>query len=560
MGTFSLLSFFGALALFMYGIRQTRLGVQLFAGDRLRSAVRSLTGSRFSALLLGIVVTLVLQSSGATTAMLAGFAGTGALTLPQAMGVILGADIGATLVIVLLSVRHIADYSLVLLIVGVLVDIFARRKRTRYAGMILLGMGLIFFGMQLMIRTTSPLRGNPLLGEIFALLAQRPLYAFFGALAFTALVQNSATTLGLTMACAFSGLLGLREAVPIVLGANVGSCTPSLAQGFSDGPAAKRVALAHLLMKSTGAAGVLLALDPFTHLLGEVCSLLPGLALGVAPQVAVAHLTFNLMLSGLFFPLISQGAWLVTKLIPEPRHPEERPFGASYLEKTSLETPALAFANAKREILRMAEIAAEMFRNVVFVFENNDRELIEQIEGQDDKLDILDREVKFYLAKISQESLSQEQGRLELSLVAMTSDLEEIGDIINKNILELALKKINKARQFSEGGWKEIKDLHSKVSENFQLAISTVAAEDESLARKMLRHERHLAELEDQYREAHLHRLHKGLKETIETSSIHLDLLSNFRRVNSKLLDIVMEALPEEKTGRLALTSNALEP
>ena len=551
MESFSLLAFLGAVALFMYGILQTRLGVQLFAGDRLRFAVRSLAGNRLSAVFLGILVTLVLQSSGATTAMLAGFAGTGAITLTQAMGVILGADIGATVVVILLAVRKFADYSLVLLIAGVLIEIFSKKKRTRYIGMISLGMGLIFFGMQLMIRTTAPLRESPLLEEIFALLAQRPVYAFIGAVIFTALVQNSATTLGLTIACAFSGLLGLGAAIPIILGANVGSCTPSLLQGLGGAVASKRVAIAHLLIKLTGAAGVLLALGPLTEGWMRFCSLIPVISASPAAQVAATHLVFNLLLTIIFFPLIRQGAWFMTRLIPEPILAEDRPFGPRYLDPSALETPALAFANAKREILRMAETASEMFRSVILVFENDDREMIEAIEEQDDKLDILDREIKLYVARISQESLSQEQARLQLRLVEMTSSLEEIGDIVDKNILELALKKINKARHFSEAGWKEIKDLHGKIVENFHLAVATVASEDESLARKMARHERHLAELEDAYREAHLHRLHKGLKETIETSSLHLDLLSNFRRVNTKLMDIVLATLRDEKTEGL---------
>ncbi len=159
-------------------------------------------------------------------------------------------------------------------------------------------------------------------------------------------------------------------------------------------------------------------------------------------------------------------------------------------------------------------------------------------------MDILDRDIKFYLARISQEALNPEQARTQLNLVAITSDLEEIGDIINKNILELAKKKIRKGRHFSEGGWKEIVDFHTKVLENFQLTISTLASEDESIARKVSRHEKHLEELEDRYREAHIHRLHKGLKETIETSSIHLDLLSNLRRINTKLMMIVKAAFP----------------
>lgn len=542
MEPFSPLAFLGALAIFMYGIRISRIGVQLLAGDRLRSVLASLTTHRFAALTTGALVTLILQSSTATTVMLVGFAVQGAITLTQAMGVILGADIGTTFVVILLSIKGIADNSLVLLILGVLIDIFSRRKRPRYIGMVFLGFGFVFFGMQLMIRTTAPLGGSPFLADFFSLLGSRPGTAFLVAALFTALVQNSATTLGFCMALAFSGLITIGEAIPIVLGANVGTCAVSFLHSVGGGAAARRVALSHLFFKATGAAVAMVFLAPLSGAVAKASSW-PGLE-NTASQIALAHVGFNLLLSVVFLPFLNQGAWLITKLVPEPFRPEEKPFGPKYLDSKSLETPALAFANAKREILRMAEIASEMFRNLILVFEKDDRELMAYIEEQDDKVDILDREIKFYLAKISQENLNADQARMQLNLVAITSDLEEIGDIINKNILELAQKKIQKGRHFSEAGWKEIADFHAKVLENFQLTISTLATEDESIARKVGRHEKHLAETEDRYREAHLQRLHKGLKETIETSSIHLDLLSNFRRVNSKLTAIVKASFP----------------
>lgn len=549
MQTFSALAFLGAMAIFMYGIRLSRMGVQLFAGDRLRPLVASLTDNRFSALVVGILTTLILQSSTATTVMLVGFAATGVITLTQAMGVILGADIGTTLVVVLFSVKQISDYALLLIILGVLIDVVSKRKRSRYVSMVILGFGFVFFGMKLMIQTTVPLRESHLLAEIFGALGANPFYAFFAAAAFTALVQNSATTIGIAIALAFSGLLTFEGTLPIVLGANVGTCAGSILNSVGGGPKARRVAAAHLFFKITGASLALVFLPQFAALIHWVSSLAPPLGESAARQTALGHLTFNLILSIVFLPFISQGAWIITKLIPEPFRAEDKPFGPKYLDSKSLETPPLAFANARREILRMAEVASEMFGQTLTVFERNDRELMHYIEEEDDKVDILDRSIKLYLAKLSQESLTSDQARIQLNLVAMTSDMEEICDIINKNVLELADKKIQKDRQFSEEGWKEIREFHAKVLENFHLALAYLAAEDEIIARKMARHERHLAQLEDKYREAHLLRLHKGLKETIETSSIHLDLLANFRRINTKLTAIVKAALPKKENS-----------
>ncbi len=544
MESFSGLAFLGALAIFMYGIRLSRMGVQLLAGDRLRSLVTRLTDRRLTAVGIGILTTLILQSSTATTVMLVGFAATGAITLVQAMGVILGADIGTTFVVVLLTVRGIADYALLLLVAGVLLEILSRRKKTRYISMVLLGFGLVFFGMQLMIRATAPLAGSSLLAEIFALLGQNVGYGFFAALVFTALVQNSATTLGLLIGCSFSGLLTVTEAIPFVLGANVGTCVASILNSFTGGIAAKRVAAAHLFFKLSGALIALALIEPFSAMILQVCSWLPGLESAHPSQIALAHVGFNLTLSLFFLPFIGPGARLIQKLIPESYQPEPDRFRTKYLDDQSMETPAIALANAKSEILRMAEITFEMFRQLIMVFEKDDPDLLGHLEEEDDKVDYLNREIKFYLARLSQEALNPDQGKMQLNFIAMISDLEEIGDIINKNILELATKKITKGRHFSESGWKEIREMHAKVLENFQLAIATLASEDESIARKLMRHEKHLDEMEDRYREAHLQRLHKGMKEAIETSSIHLDLLSNFRRINAKLLEIVTAALP----------------
>lgn len=546
MEPFSLLAFLGALAIFIYGIRLSRLGIQLLAGERFRSLITSLTGNRFSAVTTGVLMTLILQSSTATTAMVIGFASSGLLSLAQGMGIILGADIGTTLVILLLSFKKIATYSFLPLVIGVGLEIFSERKKGHHAGMVLIGFGFVFFGMRLMVESTLPLQESHFLREAFRLLGESPGYAFLGTLLLTALVQNSATTLGLIMALAFSGFVSLPTAIPLVLGANLGTCAVALIHSFRGEIEGKRVAFSHLFFKATGAVLVLLFLGPIARLAELGIALFPILAGRLPLQIALAHVSFNLALSLLFLPFIRQGVWLVQKWMPTPRFVEEKKFHSKFLEAKALETPPLACANAKLEIIRMADITLEMFQDVITVFQHDDQDLIDLIEEKDDKVDYLNREIKFYLAKISQEVLSPEQARLQLHLVAMTSDLEEIGDIINKNILELAQKKIRKVRHFSEEGWKEIVDFHTKIVENFRLTLSLLATEDESLARKVSRHEEFLVQLEERYREAHLQRLHRGLKETIETSSIHLDLLSNFRRVNSKLMAIVQATVTEK--------------
>lgn len=535
---FSVISFLGAMAIFLYGIKLSRVSVQLLVGNRLKDVISTITYNRFAALVIGMLTTLILQSSTATSVMLVGFARSGVISLSQAMGVILGADVGTTFVVMLFSIKQFSEYALLLLVVGILLEFF-NEKKIKHTGMIFLGFGFVFFGMKLMIQSSMMLKDSRLLQEIFVLMMDVPPYAFFISLFFTAAVQNSATTLGLAIALAFSGILTTQTALPIILGANVGTCFSSIFNSIGGGINARRVALAHLFFKVAGACVVLTFYPFFTEQITSLEQLFPQLIHNPSTGIALIHVLFNLGLSIVFLPFIHQGSWFIQKLLPDSLDKTDRPFSHLYLNESALSTPALAFANAKREILRMAEIAFEMFRETITVFDKNDADLIVNIEVQDDQIDILDREIKFYLAKISQENLSPEQARLQLNLVSITGDLEEICDVINKNILELAAKKISKARHFSLEGWKEIVEMHTKVLENFQLAISIFTTEDQGLAQQMLRHEKHMTYLEDKYRESHLLRLHKGLKETLKTSSIHLDLLSNFQRVNAKLTSIV---------------------
>jgi len=541
---FSYLAFLGAISIFIYGIRLARSGVQVLAGDRLRVILARLTDNRLMALGIGALVTLILQSSNATAISLVGFAATGSMSLTQAMGVLLGADIGSTLVVILLSVKEIAEYSWILIIVGVLIALLRKSRRGKNLSMVFMGVGFVFFGMKLMVLSTTPLQGNPVVQQVLLFLSHRPLITFLAVLIFTIFVQNSAAPIGLAIALSFAGLIDLKTAIPMVLGANVGTCSGSIFASLGSNFLGRRVALANLLFKSSGALLVFFFFGAFLASV-EWVGKLYGAAIPVGGQIALSHLLFNLYLAVLFTPLIRPGAWLVRKLVPAPRFPKEEKFQPLYLDQKALETPSIAFANARREILRMLDLNREMFRGCLPVLEKNDRILLEEIEGQDDQVDLLDKEIKFYLAKLTQENLTEQQAEMELRLIEMTSILEEIGDVIDRNILDLAEKKIRKARRFSREGWEEICKFHENIMENFQIACAALAAEDTTLVKKLIRHHEKMGELEREFRQGHMLRLHQGLRESIESSSIHMDLLSNFYRVDHLLKSLVSKAYPD---------------
>jgi phosphate:Na+ symporter len=540
---FSVIGFLGALAIFIYGIRLARSGVRLLAADRLRSVIAGLTNNRFIALGVGALTTIILQSSNATSISLVGFAATGTMTLAQTMGVLLGADLGTTLVVILLAIESISNYALILLLVGISVDLISSRKRSHYISMLLIGFGFVFFGMKLMVMISSPLREEAILHGFFAFSASRPLLAFAVTTLFTVMVQNSAAPIGLAMVLSFSGLIDITTAVPIVLGANVGTCSGSIIASLRSNVAGRRVALAHLSLKIIGAALALIFIDPFISSVMWVGTILSH-QVPVSVSIALSHLLFNLYLVILFLPFIRPASWCIEKILPEPHGHEDEKFRPRYLDHQSLNVPSIAFANVKREIQRMLDITISMFSSCLQVFEKNDRILLEHIQDQDDQVDILERETKFYLALLSQEDLTEEQAHTQLRLLSMSSKLEEIGDTINRNILKLADKKIRTGSQFSKEGWKELLEFHTKIVESFKLASASLASEDSSLARKLIRHHEQLLQLEDEYRQGHLQRLHAKKKEAFDTSSIHLDLLANLYRIDELLVRLVQQAYP----------------
>jgi len=536
----SLLLLVGGLAVFVHGLSQARESLQLLAGDRLRSLITSFTSNRFFGLIVGALVTVILQSSTATTTVLVGYCASGLCTLEQAMAVILGADVGTTATVQLVSL-HAGSVGLVLAATGVAVRVASKKKRGQYLGQALLGLGLLFYGMELMRNGAAPLAHLPLARGMATYLAgHRISGAFLGAL-LTLFLRSSAPTLALTMALGDAGVLGLWGALPILLGANLGTTVSPFASAVDQDAEGKRVALAHLVFKAVGVVVVLVLLGPFVRVAQATGP-------GMAREIANAHTLFNGALALAFLPTLNMGAALLRKLYRPPQKKER--FRPKFLDPRALETPALAFGQATREYLRMAEIVGEMLKDSLEVYRRQDLQLLARVEARDDQVDILNREIRFFLARMGQDLMSPEQAEKQMALITLTADLETVGDILNRNILAMAQKKISQGLWFSEEGWKEIEDFFVKVIENFELAVAAFSTSDEQLARKVQRHRVRLAEIEDRLKEAHIARLHKGLRESLDTSSIHLDLLTALRRVNAVLSNMADAVIRERDPAR----------
>ncbi|RMF86969.1 MAG: Na/Pi cotransporter family protein [Nitrospinota bacterium] len=527
------------LVFFMYGSRLACEGLQARAGDKMRGLVTSLTQNRFMALIAGIILTVILQSSSATAILMVGFANAGIISLTQAMGVMLGGGIGTTITVQVISFQ-ISQYIRWAIVFGFLLLFFSKRPATRSLGQIFLGFGLLFFGMQTMAEAGRPLQQSILFQDILHSLEANPVLTIVFSVIFTSLVQSSAVTLGLILSLSFNGLLTLSTAIPIILGANVGNIAGAFLASWGTNVEGKRIAWAQLIYKITGVLLFLPFLDPFARLVEQTSADLPH-------QIANAHTLYNLAVSLAFLPFISLGAWVVRKIVPD--EPELKGGGIQvlYLNERALDTPALAFAQATREILRMAEHVQQMFSDALLAFQTHDPALLDEMSSRDDIIDFLEHRIKLYLTKLSRGALTEEQAARELELISFTTELENVGDIIELNVVELARKKMEKRLEFSKEGFAEICDFHKKIEENFELAIAAFATGDPEIARKLLRHKRKLAEIARHLRESHIQRLHKGLRESIETSSIHLDLISNLRRINSHLCSIAYPILERNR-------------
>jgi len=537
MMTRMLFSLFGGIALFLYGLRLAGEGFQRTAAGRLRHLLSAITRNRLMAAGMGVLITLVLQSSGAMVGMLVRFAGSGLLQLPQAMGVILGADIGTTLTVQLIAFRFFA-LSLFFIGFGFFTVYLAKRRRFADLGQGILGFGLIFLGMKVMVEALEPLKGSGFFQEVLLSLEEQPFLVIILSALFTGFVASSAATIGFALTLAHQGLLPLSVAIPWIFGANIGTCTSSLAASMGGGTEAKRVAVAHILFKVLGVLLFLPLIHPFARFVGMT-------AADPARQVANAHTLFNVLIALLFLPFIGPGAKVIARLVPEERRVED-PFKPRYLDEHLLEAPALALAQATREALRIADIVSEMLHRTGEALFQDDQELIEAIERKDDQVDALEREVKRYLTKLSQQLLTDEQSRREVAILAFVNDLENIGDIVERNLMELAKKRLSQGAKFSEEGVKEIQALHAKVCQNLETAISAFASHDPFLAQKVLDRRSEIGQMERSFRQSHIARLHEGLPESIETSEIHLDILTNLKRINSHVSAIahsILEAL-----------------
>jgi len=535
----TLVYLFAGLAFFMYGTTLVSENLQKLVGNRVRELMNKISKSNMLSIFVGVALTVCLQSSGAVSMLLVGLGSAGVITLSQVMGVLIGSSVGTTVTVQLISF-NVAQYGLPIFTIGFLFYFVSKKNVVKQWMGVLMGFGLIFFGLQYMGLGTEAINHIDILRQMFAKLSIHPPLTLAASIIMTALIHSSAVTIGLAMTLATNGVITLYDSMFWMYGANLGTTATALMASLGGSYAGRQVAIAHFFYKAISVLAILFFTTPFVVLVSATAG-------DATHQIANAHTIFNIASALLFYPFINWGARFIEKLFPRPH--SEKEFGAKYLDAKSFSSPPMAFANAIREMLRMADYALEMVRLSPQAFEKDDPDFTEELKKIDKKIDTLNKEIKLYLVRLTDEKLTEIQNGRVVNLIALVSDIENIGDVVDKNILALAKKKSTLKVTFSEQGWIEVREFHRLVVENFELAISAFSLNNQELAEKVIRNKHNLRMQEQKLRETHIQRLSRKMQDSVNTSNIHMDLLSALRRVNSYACNLVYPVLNAHAKG-----------
>ena len=548
----------GGLAFFLYGMEKMSEGMKRSAGNKMRSILAALTHNRLIALAVGIFVTMVIQSSSATTVMLVSFVQAELMTFVQSLGVILGANIGTTITAQMVAFK-VTDYALVMIITGFGLRLLGKNDKIRSIGDIILGFGILFYGMKLMSDTMKPLRTYPEFIRIMEGL-ENPIMGILAGAAFTALVQSSSATTGVLIVLAQQGLISLEAAIPVILGSNIGTCVTAGLACIGTSRDAKRVALAHVLFNVGGVLLFLFWIPQFADMIRSIASVFSS---GTARQVANAHTIFNIAVALFFVPFIGGFAKLIYRILPDkPREKGLDPV-TWHLDDSIISTPAIALQLASAEIARMAKILGRMHRAAIipFISDKPQRDqiypeqlnLLQGIEMRERKIIFLEERIRRYLLDINRQELAEGQGTEVNALLSLLDSMERIGNVITRQIVPLVKKKQRIGLDFSKEGKEELIRYHEKIGKQLDRLKEMMTNMDVSLARKVKKRKARYADLDSRLRRHHLERMLAMKEASVETHSIHMELMDALNQINTYCADIAKKLL---KSGLLTEDEN----
>ena len=509
------------VSFFLYGSSMASTSLEKLMATKITSLMNKVSSSQFLSISVGIGLTTILQSSGAVTSMLVGLGTAKVIKLPQVMGIIIGTAIGSTLTVQLISF-DLSTFALPVFVLGFSIYFITKKQTIKNLATVLMGFALLFVGLKMISDSAFYFSKLDFLSEFFQSIRDNSFYSFASAMIFCAFVHSSAVTIGLAMGLCSAGVISVHDAILWVYGANIGTTSTALFAAVGSNHIGKQVAWAHFFYKAVS----VLLFYPLTAYFLDFVTLFQTTT---SRMIANAHFFFNIGSALVFFPFIKKGAELIEKMFPKSASDE---FGAEFLTLNTYQNSSLAISYAQREIMRMADIVVNMIKDSVHLFETEDPVLVQSIKDRDNQVDFLYREIKMFLLDHANKGNTVVHQNI-MKMIMFISDLERAADSIDINIRTLAIKKHALKLEFSPQGLSEIQQMHAQVVKVASMGIN--AYDTPHMCEIAIQLKRDLAKLEITYRENHITRLNQGLRESINTSSIHLDLLSEYRRIASLL-------------------------
>lgn len=528
-----MINLFGAVALLLFGLAQVKDGVTRAFGSRLRKGLALGTGGSLRSFVSGFLATIALQSSTATALMTASFVEKSLIRSRMAQIVLLGANVGTAVTawIVATGIEWVAP---LVILAGVVLYKGGSTFR-QGAGAALVGIGLMLLSLHLLSQATEPMRQSQALAAFLALLdgAWPVALAFSTVLAFVS--SSSLAVVVLILSLSATGIVSPGLTVVLVLGANLGGAVPPVIATFRSPAPARRVTLGNLLVRAAGCLAVL----PFAGIAAEALLRLP---LPLAKLPVDAHLAFNIAVALVFWPLSPLLARLMERLVPDEPPAET---GPQYLDEAALETPVVALSGAAREVLRVGDVIEAMLIHTMKAFEENNLAELAKIGVLEKQVDELQQAIKIYLSRLGNKGLSVENGARSIVIIDYAINLEHVGDIIEKGLQEQVRKKVANGLRFSSDGYAELSGLFNLTIENLRIAQTILVSRDFALARQLVEVKVAVRHMEKQSSERHLARLRDGRMESLQTSSLHLDMLRDLKRINAHLVSVAYPILDE---------------
>jgi phosphate:Na+ symporter len=553
------LTIFGGVALLVFGVRYLRKGLDRLFGPRLGTWMQRLASTRPRSFLAGLGVSVLAPSSTTMSLLAVQTVRAGHLTPRQMLTIMLGANIGLTVMVVLIALG-MQGFAPIIILLGVALYQFTKGNRTRGVGQVLLAIGFIFLAIGIMSDAAGEAQknwdpsGHGVLSIInFGELQEHPfLLAGFAAIMALAL-QSSTATIGLVIGLG-TGLAGdsdgsgaamsMRVAIPVVFGANVGLAFTTLVVGWRQ-IEPRRLALSNLLLKAGVAAVGVLLVALGGGLIGQ-----PATAMGFALTIAGVHTGYNVVVAAIGLPLVKPVTRLMERVVKSPPPRPGASFGPKYIADGPIGGAALSMGQSLREITHISEIVRSMMQDVWTAMKTDNEKLTREVAVRDDRVDLLDSEVTRFLTRLAAEETGDYDAEEQMKQLRYVAELETIGDIIDKNLCDLVLKKIRLRAEFAQEGADELDDFYNKVSENFVIAETLFTTRDRDLAQQLLRHKERVDRYERDLRDRHFARLNAGLAEAHETSAIYLDLLTHLKRINSCVTHVAYATLKDTTSAQ----------